>query len=41
MSLLVTRNDRIVGILRLVDVFDAVCRKIRREDVDARPAITK
>jgi len=33
MSLLVTRDDRIVGILRLVDVFEAVCRMIRREDV--------
>ena len=33
MSLLVTRDDRIVGILRLVDVFEAVCRMIRREEV--------
>ena len=33
MSLLVTRNNRIVGVLRLVDVFDAVCRLISREDV--------
>jgi CBS domain-containing protein len=31
MSLLVTREGRIVGILRLVDVFDAVSRMIRRE----------
>jgi hypothetical protein len=35
MSLLVTRNDRIIGILRLVDVFEAVCRMIRREDAHA------
>jgi len=35
MSLLVTRDDRIVGILRLVDVFEAVCRMIRREDFPA------
>jgi len=32
MSLLVTREERIVGILRLVDVFEAVCTMIRRED---------
>jgi len=38
MSLLVTRDDRIVGILRLVDVFEAVCHKIRREDVGPRGA---
>lgn len=31
MSLLVTRDGRIAGILRLVDVFDAVSRMIRRE----------
>ncbi len=31
MSLLVTREGRIIGILRLVDVFDAVSRMIRRE----------
>lgn len=31
MSLLVTREGRIIGILRLVDVFDAVSRIIRRE----------
>jgi len=45
MSLLVTRDDRIVGILRLVDVFEAVCHKIRREDVGprggVRPATTE
>jgi len=35
MSLLVTREGRIVGILRLVDVFEAVCRMIRREDTQA------
>ena len=35
MSLLVTRNNRIVGVLRLVDVFDAVCRMIGCEDVRA------
>lgn len=35
MSLLVTREGRIVGILRLVDVFEAVCRMIRREDNQA------
>jgi CBS domain-containing protein len=31
MSLLVTRDGRIIGLLRLVDVFDAVSRMIRRE----------
>jgi len=36
MSLLVTRDDRIVGILRLVDVFEAVCHMIMREDLQAR-----
>jgi len=35
MSLLVTRKGRIVGILRLVDVFEAVCRVIGREDTHA------
>lgn len=35
MSLLVTRHGRIVGVLRLVDVFEAICRLIRREDVPA------
>lgn len=35
MSLLVTSKDRIVGILRLVDVFEAVCRMIRRQDSHA------
>lgn len=35
MSLLVTRNSRIIGILRLVDVFEAVCSLIRREDVQS------
>lgn len=35
MSLLVTRHGRIVGILRLVDVFEAVCGLIRRENVQA------
>ena len=35
MSLLVTREGRIIGILRLVDVFEAVCRMIRREDTRA------
>ncbi len=32
MSLLVTREDRIVGVLRLVDVFEAVCGMIKREN---------
>lgn len=32
MSLLVTREGRIVGILRLVDVFEAVCGMIKREN---------
>jgi len=32
MSLLVTRDGRIVGILRLVDVFEAVCNMIGSED---------
>ena len=36
MSLLVTRGDRIVGLLRLVDVFEAVCRAIRREEYEAQ-----
>jgi CBS domain-containing protein len=35
MSLLVTRYGRIVGILRLVDVFEAVCKIIRRENVQS------
>jgi len=34
MSLLVTRKGRIVGILRLVDVFEAVCRMISPEGTD-------
>ncbi len=38
MSLLVTREDRIVGILRLVDVFEAVCGMIKREN---KPGETK
>jgi len=33
MSLLVTTRGRIVGILRLVDVFEAVCGLIRPEDL--------
>lgn len=32
MSLLVNREDRIVGVLRLVDVFEAVCGMIKREN---------
>ncbi len=35
MSLLVTRNRQIVGILRLVDVFEAVCALIKRENSEA------
>ena len=35
MSLLITREGRIIGILRLVDVFEAVCRMIRSEDTQA------
>lgn len=31
MSLLVTRDERIIGILRLVDVFDAMCRLIKSD----------
>jgi hypothetical protein len=32
MSLLVTREGRITGILRLVDVFEAVCRMIEGDN---------
>jgi CBS domain-containing protein len=39
MSLLVTRDGRIVGILRLVDVFEYVCRMIGREDTHATPPV--
>jgi CBS domain-containing protein len=33
-SLLVTRQTRIVGVLRTVDVFEAVCSLIKGDDVD-------
>ena len=36
MSLLVTREERIVGILRLVDVFEAVSGMIKRENSQAK-----
>ena len=36
MSLLVTREERIVGILRLVDVFEAVCGMIKHENRQAK-----
>lgn len=35
MSLLVTSDNKVVGILRLVDVFKVVCNMIRHDDVQA------
>jgi CBS domain-containing protein len=41
MSLLVTRKKRIIGIVRLIDVFDAVSRIIRKENENVGQATAK